>query len=68
MIPAEALFMSAGALGRAGASVQWHISPGIGHAIDQTGLALGGMFLTMAFRGMLRRPARNFLPCGISVF
>jgi phospholipase/carboxylesterase len=55
MIPVDALFMSATALGRAGAAVQWHISPGIGHSIDEQGLALGGMFLAMAFRGLLRR-------------
>jgi len=55
MIPAEALFVSAGALGRAGASVQWHISPGVGHSIDEAGLVLGGTFLAMALRGMLAR-------------
>jgi len=47
--------MSAGALGQAGAAVQWHISPGVGHSIDEQGLALGGMFLAMAFRGLLKR-------------
>ncbi len=57
MIPADALFMTATALGRAGAAVQWHISPGIGHSIDETGLALGGIFLAMAFRGLLARGA-----------
>jgi phospholipase/carboxylesterase len=62
MIPAEALFMSAGALGHAGASVQWHISGGVGHAIDQAGLSMGGMFLAMAFRGMLNRPAEISCP------
>ena len=56
MIPPEALFMSAAALGGAGAAVQWHVSPGIAHSIDETGLALGGRFLAMAFRGLLKRP------------
>ncbi len=55
MIPADALFMSAGALGHAGACVQWHLSPGIGHSIDETGLLMGGAFLTQAFRGRLAR-------------
>jgi phospholipase/carboxylesterase len=55
MIPVSALFASAGALGRAGACVQWHISPGMGHSIDQDGLVLGGEFLTLAFQDRLRR-------------
>jgi phospholipase/carboxylesterase len=54
MIPVEALLVSAGALGRAGVSVQWHIASGIGHSIDEAGLVLGGAFLAMAFRGQLR--------------
>ncbi|HEX3673609.1 MAG TPA: prolyl oligopeptidase family serine peptidase [Rhizomicrobium sp.] len=57
MIPADALFMTATALGRAGAAVQWHLSPGIGHSIDETGLALGGIFLAMALSGLLARGA-----------
>ena len=55
MILVSALFASATALGRAGACVQWHISPGIGHSIDQDGLVLGGEFLTLAFQGRLAR-------------
>ena len=55
MIPVSALFASATALGRAGARVQWHISSGIGHSIDQDGLVLGGEFLTLAFQGRLTR-------------
>jgi phospholipase/carboxylesterase len=55
MIPAAALFASAGTLGRAGASVQWHISPGIGHSIDEAGLLMGGAFLTSGLRGTLAR-------------
>jgi phospholipase/carboxylesterase len=57
MIPAAALFASAATLGRAGAAVQWHISPGVGHSIDETGLTMGGDFLTAAFRGQLTRRA-----------
>jgi len=55
MIPAPFLFASAAALGRGGAAVQWHISPQTGHSIDEHGLALGGAFLSMAFRGLLGR-------------
>jgi phospholipase/carboxylesterase len=57
MIPVQALFLSASALGCAGVAVQWHVSPGVGHAIDEAGLALAESFLAMAFRGQLRRPA-----------
>ncbi|HTQ13322.1 MAG TPA: dienelactone hydrolase family protein [Rhizomicrobium sp.] len=57
MIPASALFLTAGSLGRAGAAVQWHVSPGIGHSIDEVGLALGGAFLEMALHGRLARKA-----------
>ncbi len=55
MIPAAALFASAATLGRAGATVQWHISPGVGHSIDETGLIMGGEFLAMGFHGALTR-------------
>jgi phospholipase/carboxylesterase len=55
MIPVPALFEAATLLGRAGATVQWHISSGVGHSIDEQGLALGGLHLVMAFRGLLRR-------------
>lgn len=56
-IPPQALFASAAMLGRAGISVQWHISQGIGHSIDADGLSMAGMFLVMAFGGTLRRQA-----------
>lgn len=57
MIPVEALFLSASSLGRAGVAVQWHISAGVEHAIDEGGLALAGNFLVMAFRGRLKTMA-----------
>jgi phospholipase/carboxylesterase len=56
MIPVDAMFAAAGALGRAGALVQWHLSRGMGHSIDADGLLLGGAFLAMALRGYLKRP------------
>jgi phospholipase/carboxylesterase len=55
MIPVAALFEAAATLGKAGASVQWHVSSGVGHSIDEAGLALGGQHIAMAFRGLLRR-------------
>jgi phospholipase/carboxylesterase len=64
MIPVQALFVSAGALGRAGASVQWHVSANVGHAIDPDGLALGGNFLAMGLRGLLRPSAEISCPAG----
>jgi phospholipase/carboxylesterase len=65
MIPAEFLFTSAAALGRAGAAVQWHLSRGVGHSIDEQGLALGGLFLNMAFRGLLKR-GDGEISCSVS--
>lgn len=51
VIPPQALFMSANALGGAGVPVQWHLSKGLAHGIDPTGLALAGQFLSAAFSG-----------------
>ncbi|MFG1479503.1 prolyl oligopeptidase family serine peptidase [Xanthobacter sp. V4C-4] len=45
VIPAQALFGSAKALAAAGVPVEWHLSPGLGHGIDEAELALGGAFL-----------------------
>lgn len=57
MIPFQAMFAAATALGRAGLPVQWHVSSGVPHSIDPEGLVLGGAFLAMAVRGTLRRPS-----------
>jgi len=54
MIPPQAMFLAAGALGRAGAPVQWHLSRGAGHTIDSDALLLGATFLSLAVRGSLR--------------
>jgi phospholipase/carboxylesterase len=51
VIPPQALFMSANGLGAAGVPVQWHMSKGLAHGIDATGLALAGQFLADAFAG-----------------
>ena len=55
MIPPDAMFATAGMLGHAGACVQWHVASGVGHGIDPVGLEMGGSFLSMAFRNLLKR-------------
>lgn len=55
LIPAEALFLSAGALARAEIPCQWHLSMGLGHGIDGEGLLYGGLFLAKCF-GLKQRP------------
>lgn len=45
VIPAQALFASGQGLAAAGVPVEWHLSQGIGHGIDDGGLAHGGAFL-----------------------
>ncbi|MGA7675655.1 MAG: alpha/beta fold hydrolase [Rhizomicrobium sp.] len=54
MIPPEALFFTAAALGAAGLGVQWHLSPGLGHGIDAAGIEIAGRFLSLAFGGQLK--------------
>lgn len=54
VVPLEALFRSADALGQAGLTCQWHLSLGVGHGIDPAGLRHGGLFLAQSFG--LRHP------------
>jgi phospholipase/carboxylesterase len=54
VIPPQAMFLAAAQLGLAGAAVQWHLAPGMGHGIDPEGLAIAGQFLDLAFRGLLK--------------
>jgi len=49
LIPAQALFQSAQALAALEVPVEWHLSQGIGHGIDQEGLRHGGEFLARRF-------------------
>jgi phospholipase/carboxylesterase len=49
VIPLDALFLSAGALGAAEVPCQWHLSIGVGHGIDAEGLRHGGLFLLQSF-------------------
>jgi phospholipase/carboxylesterase len=59
MIPVQALFAGAAALGASGTTVQWHVSRGVGHSIDESGLMMAGNFLADALRGRLRRRAEE---------
>ena len=49
LIPVQALLMSSQALAALELPVEWHISPGVGHGIDQEGLRHGGEFLAKRF-------------------
>jgi phospholipase/carboxylesterase len=49
VVPIDGLFRSADALAKANIPVQWRISPGLGHGIDQDGLIQGGLFLLQCF-------------------
>ena len=45
LIPVQALFQAAQELAALGIPAEWHVSPGIGHGIDQEGLRQGGEFI-----------------------
>ena len=49
LIPVQALLMGSQALAALEVPVEWHISPGVGHGIDQEGLRHGGEFLARRF-------------------
>ncbi len=49
VIPVDALFDATNALGEAGVPCQWHLSFGVAHGIDATGLTHGGQFLAQSF-------------------
>ncbi len=48
VIPVDALFSSSDALSQADIPVQWHLSLGVAHGIDQAGLRHGGQFLAQS--------------------
>ena len=50
LIPVQALLHASQGLAALDVPVEWHISPGIGHGIDQEGLRHGGEFLARSFR------------------
>ena len=49
MIPVQALMHAAQGLAALEVPAEWHVSPGIGHGIDQEGLRHGGEFLAKQF-------------------
>ena len=49
LIPVQALFHASSALSALDVPVEWHISAGVGHGIDQEGLRQGGEFLARRF-------------------
>ena len=51
LIPVQALMHAAQGLAALDVAVEWHISPGVGHGIDQEGLRQGGEFLARRFAG-----------------
>ena len=51
LIPVQALMHAAQGLATLEIPVEWHISPGVGHGIDQEGLRQGGEFLVRRFAG-----------------
>lgn len=55
VIPVDALFAAADALGQSDIPCQWHLAFGVGHGIDAGGLRQGGQFLAQCFG--LRTPA-----------
>jgi len=50
LIPVQALFHAAQGLAALGIPAEWHVSPGVGHGIDQEGLRQGGEFLARFLR------------------
>jgi phospholipase/carboxylesterase len=53
LIPPQALFHAAQSLAQLEVPVEWHLSPGIGHGIDNEGLRHGGEFLARRLRGTI---------------
>jgi len=52
LIPVQALTLSTQALAALEVPVEWHVSNGIGHGIDDEGLRHGGEFLARRFRSL----------------
>jgi phospholipase/carboxylesterase len=52
LIPVQALLHAAQSLAALEVPTEWHISPGVGHGIDQEGLRQGGEFLARRFRAL----------------
>jgi phospholipase/carboxylesterase len=55
LIPVQAVFHAAAGLASLDIPVEWHVSGGVGHGIDQEGLRHGGEFLARRFEQAGRR-------------
>jgi phospholipase/carboxylesterase len=51
LIPVQALMRAAQGLAALDVTVEWHISPGVAHGIDQEGLRQGGEFIARRLSG-----------------
>lgn len=51
LIPVQSLMHAAQGLAALDVAVEWHISSGVGHGIDQEGLRQGGEFIARRFSG-----------------
>jgi phospholipase/carboxylesterase len=49
VVPLEALYLAAAALGGLEVPVEWHVRSGVGHGIDGPSIAMGGTFLADGF-------------------
>lgn len=45
VLPVDAMHQAVATLGGLGVPCQWHVCPGLGHGIDETGLTMGAAFL-----------------------
>jgi phospholipase/carboxylesterase len=48
LIPAESMFIAMDDLSKAAIPCQWHMSLGVGHGIDGSGLLYGGLFIAQS--------------------
>jgi len=58
VIPVDALFESVDLLAEMGLAAQWHLCPGLGHGIDNSGLVHGALFLAQSFGIPIDMPRR----------
>ena len=49
VLPIDFMFVAANQLNELDIPVEWHVSPGIGHGIDENGLKIGQEFLQLGF-------------------
>lgn len=64
LVPPQAMFAAAAALGRAGVSTGFHVSPGVGHGIAPDGIEVAVAHLAACFAGRLPAgaPVSSTLP------